>query len=81
MKKRLPFYEISSSSARSIKTFDGKTYRLRGNIAVEDETKDIQRVADIYYRVRTVVDDERNIIAKRTHEDDELTTLYRSKRK
>ncbi len=31
--KRLAYYDISSSNAQSVKTFDGKTYKIRGAVA------------------------------------------------
>ncbi|MHB0803430.1 hypothetical protein PVK73_29330 [Bacillus thuringiensis] len=41
--QRLAFYDISSSSAQSVKTFDGKVYQLKGAVAVEDTTGNIER--------------------------------------
>ncbi|MGG3801901.1 hypothetical protein ABET39_22900 [Metabacillus fastidiosus] len=70
--KRLPVYALSSSIGNSVKTFDGKMYLLKGAIAVESNTGEIKRVADIYYRVRSIVDEKHNVVAKRKHEHDEL---------
>ncbi|KMY52552.1 hypothetical protein AC623_20670 [Bacillus sp. FJAT-27231] len=78
--KRLSFYEISSLPAKSLKTFDGKMYMLKGAIAVEPSTGEIERVADIYYRVRSVIDEERNVIAKRKNRDDELVEVIHSQK-
>jgi hypothetical protein len=30
--KRLTFYDIAASQAHSVKTFDGKTYELKGTL-------------------------------------------------
>lgn len=73
--QRLAFYDISSSRAQSVKTFDGKVYQLKGAVAVEHTTGNIERVAEIYYRVRSVMDEKQKVIAKRRNQDDELTTV------
>ncbi|PHE52954.1 hypothetical protein [Bacillus pseudomycoides] len=73
--QRLAFYDISSSCAQSVKTFDGKVYQLKGAVAVENATGNIERVAEIYYRVRSVMDEKQKIIAKRRNQNDELTTV------
>lgn len=80
-KKRLSYFDIASSSAESVKTFDGKTYALKGAIAVESKTGEIKRVAEIYYRVRSVRDEKHNIIAKRKQEDGELVAVPKTKRR
>lgn len=73
--KRLAYYDISSSSAKGLKTFEGKTYELKGALAVERETGKIERVAEIYYRVRSVVNEKGIIIAKRKTIEDELISV------
>lgn len=70
--KRLAFYDISDARAKSAKTFDGKLYTLKGGVAVEKGTGDIKRVADIYYEVRSVMDQAHTIVAKRRKKDEEL---------
>lgn len=77
--QRLAFYDISSC-AQSVKTFDGKVYQLKGAVAVESTTGHIERVAEIYYRVRSVMDEKRNIIAKRRNHNDELTTVCKRRK-
>ena len=64
-RKRLTFYDIAASQAHSVKTFDGKTYELKGTIAIENSTGSIEKVAQIYYQVRSVRDEHQNLIAKR----------------
>lgn len=80
-KKRLSYFDIASSAAESVKTFDGKTYSLKGALAVEKQTGEIKRVAEIYYRVRSVRDEKHNIIAKRKQEDGELVAIPKTKKK
>lgn len=77
-KKRLSHVDLSSK-ANSIKTFDNEIYELKGSLAVNMESGDVETVADIYYRVRTAVNSHKDIIAKRKHSDDELCTYSRKK--
>ncbi|WP_368915888.1 multiprotein-bridging factor 1 family protein [Exiguobacterium acetylicum] len=64
--------------ADSVRTFDGKTYKLHGHIAIEQESKETQEISQIYYRIRTVVG-ESQVIAKRKHSNDELIHVSRRK--
>ncbi len=64
--------------AESVRTFDGKTYQLHGRIAIEQESKETKEIAQLYYRIRTVVG-ENQVIAKRKHPDDELIHVSRRK--
>lgn len=73
--QRLTFYDIAASQAHSVKTFDGKTYELKGAIAIENGTGSIEKVAQIYYRVRSVRDEHQNLIAKRKHKQAELVAV------
>lgn len=73
--KRLAFYDISDARAKSAKTFDGRTYSLKGGIAVDNGTGDIKSVADIYYDVRSVMDQSHTIVAKRRKREEELTEV------
>jgi hypothetical protein len=73
--QRLTFYDIAASQAHSVKTFDGKTYELKGTIAIENSTGSIENVAQIYYQVRSVRDEHQNLIAKRKHKQAELVAV------
>ncbi|PDZ10836.1 hypothetical protein CON70_14770 [Bacillus pseudomycoides] len=73
--QRLTFYDIAASNAHSVKTFDGKTYHLKGAIAIENGTGNIEKVAQIYYQVRSVRDEHKNLIAKRKHKQAELVVV------
>jgi hypothetical protein len=74
--QRLTFYDIAASQAsHSVKTFDGKTYELKGAIAIENSTGSIEKVAQIYYQVRSVRDEHQNLIAKRKHKQAELVAV------
>jgi hypothetical protein len=72
---RLAYFDISSSKVASAKTFDGKVFELRGALAVDTDNGEVKRVADIYYRVRSVRDMNDNIIAKRKKMEDELVAF------
>ncbi|WP_035388115.1 MULTISPECIES: hypothetical protein [Bacillaceae] len=78
-RKRLSHVDLSCK-AKSVKTFDNEVYELKGSLAVNKDNGKIQPVADIYYRVRTAVNSDRRIVAKRKHSEDELYT-YVEKRK
>jgi len=67
--ERMSLYELPISD--SIRTFEGKTYELKGFVGIETETGEIEKVTELYYRARTVVKDN-YIIAKRKNESDEL---------
>lgn len=69
MKERFCLYELSSAS--SLKTFEGKTYELKGYVGVEQETGEVRHISDLYYRTRSVVS-EKQLLAKRKTPDDEL---------
>jgi hypothetical protein len=74
--KRIPYYEIASIKKKhSLKTFDGKTYELKGAVAIENKTGEIQNLAQIYYQVRSIVDSKKNLIAKRKNQDSELVAV------
>ncbi|WP_393964395.1 helix-turn-helix domain-containing protein [Exiguobacterium sp. S22-S28] len=62
--------------ADSIRTFDGKTYQLHGRIAIERDSQETREIAQLYYRIRTVVGEDQ-VIAKRKHPSDELIHVSR----
>ncbi|MCP1285216.1 hypothetical protein BW897_29390 [Bacillus cereus] len=76
---RLTFYDVSCK-AHSVKTFDGKTYQLRGAVAIENKTGEIVKIAQVYYKVRSVVDKNNNLIAKRKNPEDELVAIRKPKK-
>jgi hypothetical protein len=53
----------------------GKTYELKGAVAIENKTGEIQNLAQIYYQVRSIVDSKKNLIAKRKNQDSELVAV------
>lgn len=65
------FYLYDLASASSLKTFEGKTYELKGAVGVERESGDVLHIADLYYRTRSVVSDKR-LLAKRKNANEEL---------
>lgn len=69
VKERFSLYELPK--AESVRTFDGKTYKLKGFIGVEQESGEVKHITDLYYRTRTVVSDSK-VLAKRKGKDSEL---------
>ncbi|MBT2583139.1 helix-turn-helix transcriptional regulator [Planococcus sp. ISL-109] len=69
MTERFYLYELASAS--SLRTFEGKTYELKGAIGVEKESGDVRHITDLYYRTRSVISD-KQLLAKRKHAHDEL---------
>ncbi|MFO7317164.1 MAG: hypothetical protein C0P75_008920 [Bacilli bacterium] len=67
--ERMSLYELPAND--SIRTFEGKTYELKGFVGIEKETGEIEKVTELYYRARTVVKNN-HVIAKRKNETDEL---------
>lgn len=74
--ERMSLYELPG--ADTIKTFEGKTYELKGFIGVEVDSGEIERVTDLYYRTRTVVTNDR-VMAKRKKPNDELMKVKAKK--
>jgi len=72
--KRLTYYDIASKGSE-VKTFDGKTYELKGTVAIENSTGELEQIAQIYYRVRSVRDGEKKLIAKRKNKQAELVAV------
>lgn len=77
MKERFSLYELPTAS--SIKTFEGKTYDLKGFVGIETKTGEVKHITDLYYRAKTVVS-ESKLLAKRKKENQELLKL-KSERK
>ncbi|MFC7061113.1 hypothetical protein [Halobacillus seohaensis] len=69
-KKHFAFYDISSK-ADSIKTFEGKRYDVHGLWAV-DRKGHVEKLANVYYRIRTVKDEHFRTIAKRRNPNSDL---------
>lgn len=67
--ERLSLYELPNCD--SLKTFDGKTFTLKGFVGIETKTGEIEEVTQLYYRTKTVV--KNNLLtAKRKNENSEL---------
>lgn len=69
-KKHFAYYDISSH-ADNVKTFEGKRYNVHGIWAV-DRHGNTEKLASIYYRIRTVKDGQFRTIAKRKNPMSEL---------
>ncbi|WP_298830091.1 helix-turn-helix transcriptional regulator [uncultured Planococcus sp.] len=65
------FYLYDLASASSLRTFEGKTYELKGAVGVEKESGEVRHITDLYYRTRSVISDKR-LLAKRKNAEDEL---------
>lgn len=72
MKERFGLYELPAAS--SVKTFEGKTYDLKGFIGIETKTGEVKHITDLYYSAKTVVS-ESKLLAKRKKENQELIKL------
>lgn len=77
--ERFGLYELPNK-AKSVKTFCGKTYEVKGFVGVESETGEIKNIADLYYNVRSVMDKDNMLSAKRKNKNDELTKLKKRKK-
>ncbi|MFD4820114.1 hypothetical protein [Peribacillus butanolivorans] len=76
--KRLTYLDLKD--AKSIRTFDNETFILKGALAVDQDNGNIEKLADVYYRVRTAIDENEQIIAKRKNALDELKQVKSNKR-
>lgn len=74
--QRMSLYEIPNYD--SVRTFEGKTYDLKGFVGVETTSGEIEHVSDLYYRTRTVVANN-HVVAKRKNIDEELQKVKRKK--
>lgn len=74
----LRLYELPSCD--SVKTFEGKTYELKGFMGVEKSSGEVEHVSELYYRTRTVVTNN-CVVAKRKNENDELQKIQSKKLK
>ncbi|MCQ6367086.1 hypothetical protein, partial [Bacillus cereus] len=57
-----------------------KTYQLRGAVAIENKTGEIVKIGHVYYKVRSVVDKNNILIAKRKNPEDELVVIRKPKK-
>nr|WP_328822953.1 hypothetical protein [Planococcus soli] len=69
MTERFHLYDLATAS--SLKTFEGKTYELKGAVGVEKDSGEVRHIADLYYRTRSVISDKR-LLAKRKNAHEEL---------
>jgi hypothetical protein len=76
--KRLTYLDLKD--AKSVRTFDNETFILKGALAVDQDNGNIEKLADVYYRVRTAIDENEQIIAKRKNALDELKQVKSNKR-
>src|SRR5699024_387174 len=72
--ERFGLYELHNK-AKSVKTFCGKAYEVKGFVGVESETGEIKNIADLYYNERTVIDIDNIISGKRINQIDQVTKL------
>lgn len=75
---RLTYLDLKD--AQSIRTFENETFILKGTVAVDLENGNIEKLADVYYRVRTAIGKNEQIIAKRKNPFDELKQVKSNKR-
>jgi transcriptional regulator with XRE-family HTH domain len=70
--ERMSLYELPTND--SIRTFEGRTYELKGFLGVEKDSGEVEQVTNLYYRARTVVKNNQ-VTAKRKNESDELKKI------
>jgi hypothetical protein len=76
--KRLTYLDLRE--AKSVKTFENEIFDLKGALAVDQGSGKVEKLADVYYRVRTAIGDNQKIIAKRKTEFDELKQVASNER-
>ncbi|WP_050182268.1 helix-turn-helix transcriptional regulator [Domibacillus robiginosus] len=74
----LSLYELPTCD--SVKTFEGKTYELKGFMGIEKSSGEVEHVFELYYRTRTVVVNN-CVVAKRKSVNDELQKVKAKKLK
>ena len=77
MKERFGLYELPTAS--SVKTFEGKTYDLKGFVGIEKDSGEVKHITDLYYRAKTVAS-ESKLLAKREKKNQELFKLKNEKK-
>lgn len=70
--ERMSLYELPTND--SIRTFEGRTYELKGFVGIERDSGDVEQVTELYYRARTVVKN-KQVTAKRKNANDELKKI------
>ena len=80
MAKRLSYIELANKAC-SVKTFKNEVYKLKGSLAVNQDNGNIEKIADIYYRVRTALNDDDVVVAKRKQSEEELKTVNKKHNK
>lgn len=80
LSERFSLYELPDK-AKSVKTFCGKTFQVKGFVGVETTTGEVRHITDLYYDVRSVVDDDYTLSAKRKNKNDELRKIKKKKKK
>ena len=70
--ERMSLYELPTND--SLRTFEGRTYELKGFVGVEKDSGEVEQVTNLYYRARTVVKNNQ-VTAKRKNESDELKKI------
>jgi hypothetical protein len=76
--ERLTYLDLKD--AKSVKTFDNEIFVLKGAIAIDQNNGHVEKLADVYYRVRTAIGKNKQIIAKRKTVFDELEKVQSNRR-
>lgn len=63
-KEELAFYHIATV-ADTVKTFDGRIWKVKGIVGVHDETGTREHLAELFYQISTIKNTEKRTIAKR----------------
>ncbi|WP_047980660.1 hypothetical protein [Ornithinibacillus contaminans] len=71
--ERVPFYELAIiANGGSVRTFGKKIYQIKGIMAKNIMTGEVQKLSSIYYEIRTVKDIKGQVVAKRKKPIEEL---------
>lgn len=71
--KRVPFYELAViADGGTARTFSKEIYQIRGVVARNIETGEVVKLSNLYYEIRTVMNRNRKVVAKRKNQSDEL---------
>lgn len=58
-------YVDIASRANMVKTFDGRIWKVKGLVGINNQTGERQHLAELYYNISLIKDDKLRTIAKR----------------
>ncbi|MEK4566975.1 hypothetical protein MKX54_20060 [Alkalihalobacillus sp. FSL R5-0424] len=70
----MAFYNVAAS-ASTIKTFDGRVWKVKGVIGIEDGSGKKKHIAELYYHIASMRDRKSKTIAKRKNKSLPLVVM------